>query len=491
MSIAVEKELPKGWSSCKIEEVVDVIRGASPRPKGDPRYFGGEIPWIMISDISREKGKIITKTKDHVTVEGSKKSRFLKKGSLILSNSGTVCVPKILGVDGCIHDGFVTFPNIEKNLQVLFMYYLFEYIRPRIINENKQGITQVNLNTTIVKNIQFLLPPLNEQKRIVAKIEELFSLVDSAKDTLEKTKILLKQYRQSILKHAFEGKLTENLDPDLNNFSPKNFLNNIFQSRKKIYDDKCKLAEKSKLRKPKKPDNLTDLPLPSKYTLYKIPVHWDWCSLNSLSSQITDGEHNNPKYTERGNLLLSAKNIRDGFVAYDDVHYINDSDFQSALERCKPEKHDVLIVSVGATTGRSAIVKETIPFAVLRSVLLIKPEHINSFYVFRFLQSPMAKKWLNQASGSTAQAHLYIRDTKIFPFPLCSPNEQKVIVEKIEESFSLIDKNEILIDKLLLQYSQIKNSILKQAFEGKLVPQDPNDEPAEVLLQRIKEEKKK
>ena len=176
---AIEQgNLPKGWIKTTIGNITDVIRGASPRPKGDPRYFGGNIPWIMISDITREKGKLISQTKDHVTEEGAKKSRFLKRGNLILSNSGTVCIPKILDVEGCIHDGFVAFPTLNQNIEIFYAYYWFEYIRSKIIRDNKQGVTQVNLNTTIVKNIDISIPPLLEQKRIVSKIESIFAKID-------------------------------------------------------------------------------------------------------------------------------------------------------------------------------------------------------------------------------------------------------------------------------------------------------------------------
>ena len=162
-----------------------VIRGASPRPKGDPKYFGGNILWIMISDISKEKGKYISKTKDKVTEEGAKKSRHLKKGTLILSNSGTICVPKILAVDGCVHDGFVAFPDLTKNVDILYLYYYFDFIRPKIMDQNKQGITQVNLNTDIVRNIIVPLSPLAEQHRIVSKVEELFTKLDDTIDAFD------------------------------------------------------------------------------------------------------------------------------------------------------------------------------------------------------------------------------------------------------------------------------------------------------------------
>ena len=125
----------------------------------------------MISDISREKGKYISKTKDTVTEEGAKLSRYLRKQTLILSNSGTVCVPKILGVNGCIHDGFVAFPDLSENINILYCYHFFDHIRPRIIQENKQGVTQVNLNTDIVKRIAIPFPSFDEQNKIAEEIE--------------------------------------------------------------------------------------------------------------------------------------------------------------------------------------------------------------------------------------------------------------------------------------------------------------------------------
>jgi type I restriction enzyme S subunit len=200
-------ELPEGWIWTRVGDVLEVVRGASPRPKGDPRYFGGNIPWIMISDTSKENGKYISKTKDTVTEVGAAKSRYLKAGTLILSNSGTVCVPKILAVNGCIHDGFVAFPEVSDEIEILYFYYFFEYVRPKIIQQNKQGVTQVNLNTDIVRNIEIQLPPREEQHQIVAEIESRLSVVDQLEKVVEQSLKQAERLRQSILKQAFEGKL--------------------------------------------------------------------------------------------------------------------------------------------------------------------------------------------------------------------------------------------------------------------------------------------
>ena len=203
------QRLPPGWQRVKIGDEIEVIRGASPRPKGDPRYFGGSIPWIMISDVTKENGKFISKTRDHVTEEGAGKSRYLKAGTLILSNSATVCVPKILGVDGYIHDGFVAFPNLPKRFDILYLFYFFEFIRSRVIDAHRQGITQAIEIRLLLRTSRFRSLRLNEQKRIVAEIEKQFSRLDEAVANLKRVKANLKRYKAAVLKAAVEGKLTE------------------------------------------------------------------------------------------------------------------------------------------------------------------------------------------------------------------------------------------------------------------------------------------
>jgi len=200
-------ELPEGWVWSQLGNVTDVIRGASPRPKGDPRYFGGEISWVMISDVSREKSKYVSTTRDTVTEEGAKRSRYLKAGTLILSNSGTVCVPKILGVDACIHDGFVAFPGVDARVSLLYLYHYFDWVRPQVIQANRQGVTQVNLNTGIVSNLLVPLSSRREQDEVVDAIEELLSVGDAMDEAIDRSVRLAHSLRQSILKRAFEGKL--------------------------------------------------------------------------------------------------------------------------------------------------------------------------------------------------------------------------------------------------------------------------------------------
>ncbi len=155
----MQMTLPKGWDVQELGEVTKIRRGASPRPMGNPKYFGGNIPWIRISDIHRN-GKFLKRTDDHVTEEGAKKSVYLKSGSLIMAMAASIGTPCFLAVDGCIHDGFVVFEDLSPKLDKEFLYYFIVAFKNQFTNLAPEG-TQKNLNTGIIKSVKIPLPPLS------------------------------------------------------------------------------------------------------------------------------------------------------------------------------------------------------------------------------------------------------------------------------------------------------------------------------------------
>ena len=165
--------------SVKLEDLCTIVRGASPRPKGDPRYFGGSIPWISIADITAQRGKFLLSTREGVTEAGAKLSRLLKPGTLIVSNSATVCVPKILKYEGCIHDGFVALLDLSADIDRDYLYHYFNAVRSTVRDRNQQGATQVNLNTGIFRDLVVPVPPLKEQQRIAMILDKADALQHS------------------------------------------------------------------------------------------------------------------------------------------------------------------------------------------------------------------------------------------------------------------------------------------------------------------------
>lgn len=461
-------ELPSGWVWTRLGEIAQVIRGASPRPKGNPKYFGGDIPWIMISDISKEKGKYISRTKDTVTNEGAKKSRYLRAGTLILSNSGTVCVPKILAVDGCIHDGFVAFPDLTENIDILYLYYFFDYIRPKIIQENRQGVTQINLNTNIVKEILILLPPLSEQQRIVTKIEELFTELDAGVEALKKVKTQLKCYRQAVLKYAFEGKLTEEWrEMHSEELEPASVL------LKRIKEERKKSTKRGYKELP--PVDVSDLS--------ELPEEWVWTRLGELVEpsdekvdplQIQKTPYIGLGHIEKdtGRLLChgdssEVRSTKSRFYAGDLLY-----------GKLRPYLNKVYVADFDGICSTDILVFSKTPYVS------------NEYLLFRFLCGDFVR-YANLNVSGVQHPRVSLRALSEFPLPLPPLPEQLKIVEEIEQKLSVADKIEKTVEQTLKQADRLRQSILKRAFEGKLVPQNPDDEPAYLLLERIKAEKAK
>lgn len=194
-----------------------------------------------------------------------------------------------------------------------------------------------------------------------------------------------------------------------------------------------------------------------------------WATADQLCIQITDGEHIQPRYQTAGFPMLTAKNVRDGYVDFGDVGYIAEEDFKSCLKRCAPVERDILVVSVGATTGRTAIVGACQPFALVRSVLLLRPERtVAERYMLYWLQSPWCQTHIQRASGATAQAHLYIKDTKTIPIPFPPLDEQLRIVAEIDRRLSLAREVESQIDANRTRAHRMRSAVLAKSFSGDL-----------------------
>ena len=201
-------ELPEGWCWATVDQLSVVVRGASPRPAGHPRYFGGSIPWITVGDLTRDSSPYLTKVPGSVTEAGKNASRFIEAGTLLLTNSGaTLGVPKITRIGGCINDGSVALLGVGDQLKLYLLYFL--RTRTSALRSINQGTAQPNLNTTIVKSIAVPLPPSAEQLRIIQSIEEMLDVVESLDASVGTNQARSTRLRQSILKWAFEGRLVD------------------------------------------------------------------------------------------------------------------------------------------------------------------------------------------------------------------------------------------------------------------------------------------
>lgn len=187
-----------------MEQLSNVVRGASPRPAGDPKYFGGETPWITVGPITADQLPYLHNVPETLTEAGRERSRYVEPHTLLLTNSGaTLGVPKITLIGGCINDGVAALLDVDYPLKLYLLYFLSTQTKQlRGVN---QGAAQPNLNTTIIKAIYVPLPPLAEQERIVAEIERRLSVIDELDGVVSVNLQRAHRLRQSILRNVFSG----------------------------------------------------------------------------------------------------------------------------------------------------------------------------------------------------------------------------------------------------------------------------------------------
>jgi type I restriction enzyme S subunit len=507
---------PYGWLNTYLGKLCDVVRGGSPRPIGNPKYFNGTIPFIKINDITKLKSRTIYDSETKVNEAGSQKSRLLPKGSLILSNSGTICIPKFLGVDACIHDGFVSFINLNKFVLSEYLFHFFYYIRPYIIQKHKQGVTQINLNTKIVSDINILIPGKEEQYQIVSKIEELFSELDSATQSLKKAQEQLKTYRQSVLKHAFEGKLTEEWrkrQKEAGNppESAEKLLERIKQEREDHYQKQleewkkaCEQAEAEGTKKPTKPKKPKDLPPLTKEELAdlpELPEGWEWSYFDFIGYWTGGGtpSKKQKRFWSDGNILwISPKDIK--------AKYIKSTQDKITQEAIKNSSTKMVKNGSVLFVVRSGILRRILPIAITSQESTVNQDIqaltlflINREYIYWYSVSHDFNIRNNCAKYGTTVESIETRSLKNYKVPLPSLNEQNQIVSEIESRLSVCDQLEKSIEDSLNKTEALRQSILKKAFSGELTKQWREAHPelisggnsAEKLLERITDEKQR
>lgn len=495
MSGDIQGMLPSSWIWTALSEVTEpTIEQGSPEAEQEFLY-------IDISSIDNRVKKIVTPKSLPTSQAPSRAKQHLEPHDVLVSMTRpNLNAVAIVPDDLTCAIGSTGFHVLRtKSVDPAWLFYLVQtHAFIDAMSQVVQGALYPAVRPKDVNSYKMPLAPLAEQHRIIAEIEKHFTRLDASVSALKRIQANLKRYRASVLKAACEGRLilteAELAKADGRDYEPADrLLSRILKERRANWeaDQLAKMKAQGKTPKDDKWKEKYKEPSPSRTTnLPLIPNGWIWVSANQICTQITDGEHIQPRYQPTGYPMLTAKNVRSGHVDFRDIDYIAEQDFNNCLKRCAPQENDLLIVSVGATTGRAAIVGNVQPFALVRSVLMLRPL-LSPRFLLCWIQSPWCQTWISRASGSSAQAHLYISDTKNIPVPFPPLSEQERIVAEVERHISIIEELETVVEANLRRAERLRQSILKSAFEGKLVPQDPTDEPASNLLERIRAEREK
>lgn len=417
-------EIKNTWSWIKLGWIMGIERGGSPRPIKD--YITEEedgINWIKIGDVSKD-GKYIEKTKEKIKAEGEKKSRHVYPGDFLLTNSMSFGRPYITKIDGCVHDGWLILRNTEKLFDMNFLYHLLSssYVYNQFAKK-ASGATVDNLNIDKVADAIIPLPPVEEQKIIVEKVEEMMQYIE----TIAKLQIMystdLEALKSKIIDAGIQGKLTEQLPED---GTAEELLEQIAKEKKQLIKEK-------KIKATKALPEITEDEIP-----FEIPVNWKWVRLADICSKITSG--NTPAggskggaYITEGNCFFREQNIYNDGIHYEGMVYITD-ELLATRENSTVLPQDILLNITGGSIGRCALIPDDFSKGSINQHILIirviEPEIRQ--YIHKCLCSPYYQKLImgNVVGDKDGFSAGRCKNTLI---PLPPIGEQKRIVEKITQ----------------------------------------------------------
>ncbi len=465
-------ELPKSWHEVEIGEVADVIGGGTPKASDLSNFAdpGTAIAWLTPADLSKYTKKEIAYGKRDLSPKGLEISsaKLIPKGSLLFSSRAPIGYVAVASNEISTNQGFKSFV-FTKHIDSSYAYYYMKSIRS-LAEERGTGTTFKELSGAAAKKLPFIVAPLNEQTRIANKLDSLLVKVDTAQIRLEKIPTLLKRFRQSVLAAATSGELTREWRGNIQT-NIANEINELVKKKEALIS--TKIVKK-------------DLVFVASKDI-EVPDTWSVVNLGGLASKVTDGEHKTPERESEGRYLISARNVRDGAISLAKVDYVGEEEFKKLRKRCDPDKGDILI-SCSGSVGRIALCDKDNEYVMVRSAALVKTDLMsqNNTYLMYALQSPVLQQIIIEKSKSTAQANLFLAPIKELPVPFPPMKEQKEIVRRVESLFTLADTVEKQYQAAKQRVDRLSQSILAKAFRGELVPQDPNDEPASVLLDRIR-----
>ncbi|MFU8892260.1 MAG: restriction endonuclease subunit S [Luteolibacter sp.] len=432
-------ELPSSWAIVKLSDL-GTWRGGGTPSKANPAFWtDGTIPWVSPKDMKRPR---LSTAQDLITEAAVKSSAtsLIDAGSvLMVTRSGILShsLPVAVNLVPVALNQDIKAISPSPATDAFFLWFAFKCFERGILNECRKGGTTVHsIEFPSLLEFPIPLPPLAEQRRIVAKIEELFSELDAGEESLRRARRQLGVYRQSLLKQAFEGKLTG--------------------PWRKQNPHKCSTGW-------------------HKTTVGKI---------GRIETGTTPPTANPKNYGEELPFFKPTDLEQGQFVKAAREHL---SETGKQYARVLPPG-TVLVTCIGATIGKTGLAQVTC--ATNQQINSISPDG-DTLPVFAYYQviSPAFQAQIKSNASSTTLPILNKSKFSALCFAKCALPEQQEIVRLLDEQFTVIEQNEREIDAALKRSAALRQSILKKAFTGQLVPQDPTDEPASTLLERIRKER--
>jgi type I restriction enzyme S subunit len=478
-------EIPSHWTWSTFEEIGTWTGGGTPS-KRKTSYWEGDIPWVSPKDMKRLE---IDDTEDHVT-----EAAIVDSATKLVPANSLLFVTRSGILERTLPTARASVPvTINQDLKALtlaegvdpqFLLYYTRGVEHSILRQcSKHGTTVASLESGRLYRYPVPVPSPSEQRRIVAKIEELFSNLDAGMADLQTARQQLERYRLSVLQAAVEGRLTADWRRTHDPKPAGQLLERILQERREQWEERYRRERyTSKGKEPPSgwKDRYNEPEAPQTEELDDLPRGWTWATLQQIG-EWTGGntpKRSNDDYWEDGTIPWVSPKDMGPREMHETEDYMTEFAVEDANAKRAPEG-SILFVT------RSSILQRTLPVAVARVEVTINqdlkalrmPSVVNEDYVlFWSLARNGQLRYDCMKDGTTVQS-LRSEDLYSYPIPLPPLAEQKQIVDEVERLLSVADDAAATVEGEHTRAERLRQSILKQAFSGRLVPHDENETP--------------
>ncbi|EJL3952996.1 restriction endonuclease subunit S [Vibrio cholerae] len=429
-------QLPKGWVSVGLGNLADFIMGQAPK-KADCNHNGVGTIFVKAGEFGKTHPVEIEWTTNPL--------KKAEKGDVLICVVGATSGKLNLAIDCAIGRSVAAIrPNVG-----LFQIYLYRYLQTQVqqLRKGSSGSAQGVISKDILGSIPIPLAPEAEQTRIVEKLDEVLAQVDTIKARLDGIPAILKRFRQSVLAAAVSGKLTEE-----------------WRGNAEYSDSKNQL----------------------------VPSTWEVRAAKDICVKVQSGSTpRNDPFNQNGTIpFLKVYNIVNQKIDFDyKPQFITSDTHSETLKRSVAYPGDVLMNIVGPPLGKVAILTEQYPeWNLNQAITLFRANEeilLNKYLYFVLCEGELVRAVMPETKGSVGQVNISLSQCRDSLIPLPPLEEQKEIVRLVDQYFAFADTIEAQVKKAQARVDKLTQSILAKAFRGELVPQDPSDEPADKLLERI------
>ncbi|HFC8830486.1 TPA: restriction endonuclease subunit S [Neisseria subflava] len=479
--MTTEQQLPKGWKKTTFEDVAQVVSGGTPSTKLETNFAekGKGIGWITPADLSKYTDKFISNGARDLSIDGYKScsAKLLPAGTVLLSSRAPIGYVAIAQSELSTNQGFKNF-ILSDDILSEYAYYYLKSIKSTIESLGS-GTTFLELSASNAKKIPIIYPTSKEtQQAIVNKIESLFDEIDEGIGRLKTAAQQIQQYRQSLLKNAFNGELTKEWRSKHADTLPSEneLLAQIQTAREQhhaqqLADWQTAVSqweqngkEGKKPSKPKAPTQAVKF----EENVADLPSGWGTVRLENLASEYVLGkmlDKNKNKGEERP--YLGNINVRWGYFEFSNAKTMKIEDDE--IERYSVKYGD-LIICEGGEPGRCAVWKHEAEMFIQKALHRVRfPSYYSADFAFYYLSYAVKLPLVTDLLTGTTIKHLTGTALKNIPFPVCSISEQAQIVAILESKLTACDQLAAELAKQLKQAELLKQAVLKAAFSGSLL----------------------